>query len=148
MRAVKLTISSVYIIIQVVFIILIGVTGPIMPNNIIILIGEVIGVVTMIWAVRTMKLSNLNMNPELKNKSILVIAGPYKKIRHPMYASVLLVALMLVLNHITLLRIVFWLVLFIDLHFKFSYEERLLLRKFPEYSDYKNRTKQLIPFIY
>ena len=65
-----------------------------------------------------------------------------------MYASVLLVTLMLVINNFTLLRIIFWLVLLIDLHFKFLYEEKILLKKYSEYADYKNNTKRLIPFIY
>ena len=140
--------SYIYVAIQVLFIILIGATGPIMPRNIAILIGIAIGVFTMFWALWTMRLSNLNMMPDLKHKSILVTSGPYRVIRHPMYASVLLVTLMLVVNHLTLLRLGFWLVLLIDLHFKYLYEEKLLLQKYPEYMDYRNNTKRLIPFIY
>ncbi len=140
--------SYIYIIIQVVFIILIGITGPILPDNLFILSGVIIGVLTMIWAVLTMRLSNLNMIPDLKHNSIFVTSGPYKLIRHPMYASVLLVTLMLVINHLTLWRIGLWLVLFIDLYFKLSYEEKLLLTKYPEYSEYKSKTKRLVPFIY
>lgn len=140
--------SYVYVAIQVLFIILIGATGPIIPNNIAILTGLAIGVFTMFWALWTMRLSNLNMMPDLKHKSILVTSGPYRVIRHPMYASVLLVTLMLVANHLTLLRLGFWLVLLIDLHFKFLYEENLLLKKYSEYMDYKKKTKRLIPFVY
>ena len=140
--------SYIYIIIQVVFIILIGLTGPISPDNLFLFSGIIIGILTMIWAVWTMRLSNLNMIPDVKHNSRLVTSGPYKFIRHPMYASVLLVTLILVINHLTLLRAGFWLVLLIDLHFKFSYEEKLLLTKFPEYSEYKSNTKRLVPFIY
>jgi len=140
--------SYIYIIIQVVSIILIGINGPILPDNLFFISGIVIGILIMIWAVWTMRLSNLNMIPDLKHTSRLVTSGPYKFIRHPMYASVLFVTLLLVLNHLTLWRIGFWLVLFIDLHFKFSYEEKLLMTKFPEYPNYKSKTKRLIPFIY
>ena len=140
--------SYIYIIIQVVFIILIGLTGPISPDNLFLFSGIIIGILTMIWAVLTMRLSNLNMIPDVKHNSRLVTSGPYKFIRHPMYASVLLVTLILVINHLTLLRAGFWLVLLIDLHFKFNYEEKLLLQKFPECLDYKNNTKRLVPFIY
>lgn len=140
--------SYIYVAIQVLFIILIGATGPIIPRNIAILTGISIGVFTMFWALWTMRLNNLNMMPDLKHKSILVTSGPYRVIRHPMYASVLLVTLMLVVNHLTLLRIGFWLVLLIDLHFKFFYEEKLLLKKYSEYMDYKKKTKRIIPFIY
>lgn len=140
--------SYIYIIIQVVFIVLIGLTGPISPDNLFIFSGIIIGILTMIWAVWTMRPSHLNMTPDLKHNSRLVRSGPYKLIRHPMYASVLLVTLLLVINHWTLWRAGFWMVLFIDLHFKFSYEEKLLLEKYPEYSDYIVNTKRLVPFIY
>ena len=144
----KSIMSYTYTIVQVVFIILIGTTGPVLPEKWFFLTGIVIGVGTMIWAVWTMKLSNLSMVPDLKQNSTLVTSGPYKLIRHPMYASVLLATLMLVLNHLTLPRMCFWLVLLIDLHFKFLCEEKLLLTNHPEYSDYKSNTKRLIPFIY
>lgn len=140
--------SYIYFIIQVVFIILIGITGPIIPQSLPVLAGAAIGVLGMIWALWAMRLSNLNMIPDSKHKSIFVTSGPYKIVRHPMYASVLLVTLMLVINDFTLLRIIFWLVLLIDLHFKFLYEEKILLKKYSEYADYKNNTKRLIPFIY
>jgi protein-S-isoprenylcysteine O-methyltransferase Ste14 len=140
--------SYIYVVIQIVFIILIGITGPIIPNNIMILIGEIVGVILMVWAIWTMKLNNLNISPDLKNNSILVLSGPYKLIRHPMYASVLLVTLMLVINDLTLWRVGFWLVLCVDLHFKYLYEEKLLLTKYSEYSDYMSKTKRLIPLIY
>jgi protein-S-isoprenylcysteine O-methyltransferase Ste14 len=140
--------SYIYVVIQIVFIILIGITGPIISNNIMILIGETVGVMLMVWAIWTMKLNNLNISPDLKNNSILVLSGPYKLIRHPMYTSVLLVTLMLVINHVTLWRIGFWLVLIVDLNCKFRYEEKLLLTKYSEYSDYMSKTKRLIPFIY
>jgi protein-S-isoprenylcysteine O-methyltransferase Ste14 len=39
--------------------------------------------------------------PDLKANSILVTSGPYKFIRHPMYAAVLLITLAVVLNHLT-----------------------------------------------
>jgi protein-S-isoprenylcysteine O-methyltransferase Ste14 len=140
--------SYIYVIIQIVFIILIGITGPIIPDNIMILIGEIVGVILMVWAIWTMRLNNLNISPDLKKNSILVLSGPYKLIRHPMYTSVLLVTLMLVINHVTLWRVGFWLVLIVDLNCKFRYEERLLRTKYSEYSDYMSKTKRLIPFIY
>jgi protein-S-isoprenylcysteine O-methyltransferase Ste14 len=129
-------------------IVVIGFTGPIVPGNPVFLVGAVVGVLLMIWAIGTMRLSNLNVMPDLKANSILVTSGPYRLIRHPMYAAILLITLALVWNHPTLWRAGYWLVLLIDLHFKLIYEEKLLLGKCPQYSDYKQRTKRLIPFIY
>jgi len=54
----------------------------------------------------------------------------------------------LVLNHFTLLRLAFWIALIADLLLKMAYEEKLLSRHYQEYSQYQQRTKKLIPFIY
>jgi protein-S-isoprenylcysteine O-methyltransferase Ste14 len=140
--------SYLYVIIQILMIVVIGVTGPIIPQAPVFLVGAVVGVLLMIWAIGTMRLSNLNVMPDLKANSILVTSGPYRFIRHPMYAGGLLITLALVLNDLTLLRAGYWLVLAIDLHFKLMYEEKLLLEKYPQYSDYKQKIKRLIPFIY
>jgi protein-S-isoprenylcysteine O-methyltransferase Ste14 len=140
--------SYLCVIIQILMIVVIGVTGPVIPSNPVFLSGAVVGVLLMIWSIGTMRLSNLNVMPDLKADSILVTSGPYKFIRHPMYAAVLLIMLALVLNHLTLLRAGYWLVLFIDLHFKLLYEEKLLLEKYPQYSEYQQRTKRLVPFVY
>jgi protein-S-isoprenylcysteine O-methyltransferase Ste14 len=140
--------SYIYVVIQSLFIIVIGITGPAVPQNPFYLVGAIIGVFIMVWSLWTMRLSNLNVMPDLKANSILVTSGPYKWIRHPMYAGGLLIMLMLVLNHFTLLRVGYWLVLWLDLHFKLVLEEKLLAGKFPEYPAYKQRTKRLIPFIY
>jgi protein-S-isoprenylcysteine O-methyltransferase Ste14 len=140
--------SYLYVVIQFLMFIVIGVTGPIIPGNPYFLGVAVLGILLMAWSLWTMRPGNLNVMPELKAGSMLVTSGPYRLIRHPMYAAVLLVALALVLNHLTLLRVGYWLVLAIDLHFKLMYEEKLLLGKYPQYSDYKQKTKRLIPFIY
>jgi protein-S-isoprenylcysteine O-methyltransferase Ste14 len=59
----------------------------------------------------------------------------------------LLLTLGLVLDQPTLVRFALWSALLIDLWLKLSHEERLLARRFPDYSGYKARTKRLIPFL-
>jgi protein-S-isoprenylcysteine O-methyltransferase Ste14 len=90
--------SYLYVIIQILMIVVIGVTGPIIPSSPVFLGGAILGVLLMIWAIGTMRLSNLNVRPDLKANSILVMSGPYKLIRHPMCAAFYLVTLAVVLN--------------------------------------------------
>jgi protein-S-isoprenylcysteine O-methyltransferase Ste14 len=142
------TMSYLYVVIQVLMIVVIGVTGPIIPSNPVFLGGAILGVLLMIWAIGTMRLSNLNVMPDLKDSNVLVTSGPYRLIRHPMYTGGLLITLALVLNHLTLLRVGYWVILVIDLHFKLMYEEKRLLEKYPQYSDYQQKTRRLIPFVY
>jgi protein-S-isoprenylcysteine O-methyltransferase Ste14 len=65
-----------------------------------------------------------------------------------MYAAVLVTMLALVIDRPTLVRWIAWLVLSVDLTVKMEYEETLLGRRFPEYNQYRKRTKRLIPFVY
>ena len=65
-----------------------------------------------------------------------------------MYASLLLGALALVLDSPTWWRLGIWVVLLVDLVIKLNYEERMLVRHFPEYAIYMAASKRLVPFIY
>lgn len=99
------------------------------------------------WAVWTMKIGNFKITPDIPRNSRLVTSGPYKYIRHPMYTSLLLITLVLILDHFSPLRLFLWLVLLVDLLMKLNYEEELLSEYFKDYSLYKKRTKRLVPFI-
>jgi len=139
--------SYIYVIVQGVLIVVIGITSKPISNPLIIG-GFALGLALMVWSLKTMRLSNLNIMPDLRENSALVTSGPYRWIRHPMYSAVLLMTLMLVLTDLTAVRCLYWIVLLLDLGLKFRYEESLLLKKHPEYAIYRKRTKMLIPFVF
>jgi protein-S-isoprenylcysteine O-methyltransferase Ste14 len=139
--------SYIYVIVQSVLIVVIGITSKPISNPLVIG-GFALGLALMVWSLKTMRLSNLNIMPDLREKSVLVTSGPYRWIRHPMYSAVLLMTLMMVLTDLTVVRCLYWIVLLLDLGFKFRYEESLLLKKHPEYAMYRKRTKMLIPFVF
>ncbi|OYZ54586.1 MAG: hypothetical protein B7Y19_04940, partial [Sphingobacteriales bacterium 24-40-4] len=100
------------------------------------------------WSILEMNKSKLKIFPEPSPKSILIKTGPYLWIRHPMYSSVLLVAIGLLLLNPSIIATMLLLVLIIDLHFKLGWEETMLSEKFEEYKIYQQQSKKLIPFIY
>jgi protein-S-isoprenylcysteine O-methyltransferase Ste14 len=109
---------------------------------------EIAGVYLGAWTLWTFRLGNLRAAPEPSHNAKLVTRGPYRFIRHPMYAAVLLITLACVSNRLTPLRGVVWLILAADLIAKLRYEEGLLAKRFPEYAAYQRRTKRLVPFLF
>lgn len=100
------------------------------------------------YSILVMKLDNLHVLPHPVEKAEMVLHGPYRFIRHPMYASVLLTGLMLIAGDFSAIRLVVWLLLLVDLIVKLEYEEKLLVLQFPEYEAYRKGTSRLIPFLY
>lgn len=99
------------------------------------------GILQMNW--------RINIPPDVGVNSKLIQTGIYKYIRHPMYFSVLSVCLISVLSDISILRILFFVILFFTVLLKLSYEEHLLTKAFGEkYIAYQKTSKKIIPFIF
>ena len=140
--------SYIFVVIQFLCLSLIALTGPLFPGNIFLLMVELLGLVIGVWAVLAMGLGKFNIIPDPLSSSRLVTKGPYRVIRHPMYLALLLVTLPLVVAEFSIFRVAIWLVLLVDLLLKLNYEEGLLTAKLQGYSEYKQKSYRLIPFIY
>ena len=101
-----------------------------------------------VWAFLAMGLGNIRAFPEIPSHGWLVVHGPYRWIRHPMYTSLLLLTLAWVIEQPLPFRMGLWMGLVVTLWVKLRYEERLLLARFPLYEEYRMRTKRLIPFLF
>jgi protein-S-isoprenylcysteine O-methyltransferase Ste14 len=88
---------------------------------------------------------SLSIIPEARR---LVTGGPYRLIRHPLYAAEILAACALILARpglwATLTIVPFIAVQMLRAHF----EEGLLSRTFPEYAPYAAQTRRLIPLVW
>ena len=105
-------------------------------------------VVLGVWTLGFNRWGNFNIRPELRRGAKLVTGGPYRWIRHPMYASVLLGVGALVHADARLWRVALLVALLVVLMMKAAREESYLRGAFPEYSAYASRTWRLVPFIY
>lgn len=123
-------------------------TGPWIAEGWFWLVVEIAGGMLGIWAILAMRLGNFNVTPDVKAEGRLVRRGPYRWIRHPMYAALLLIALPLVVTDFTWGRALTLVALAAVLVLKLSYEEKLLNQAFTEYAAYQQQTKRLIPFVY
>ena len=140
--------SLLFVFIQLLSLMLIGLTGPFFADNPLLFMIELIGLGLGSWAVLIMRPGNFNIIPDPKSNSILVRGGPYRLIRHPMYLALLITTLPLVLDHFTTFRLIVWVILLIDLILKIEYEEKLLLAGLDGYHHYIGTSHRLIPHIY
>lgn len=106
------------------------------------------GILTGIWAVLAMPPASLSVHPQPKSSGKFTSKGPYRLIRHPMYAAVILVAIPQASDHPTTKNIMAVLTLITILVVKIILEEKLLITRYDGYAEYKKTTKKLIPFIW
>ena len=108
----------------------------------------VAGLAFCIWARITLG-SNWSGTITLKEKHELIVRGPYRLVRHPIYTGLLAMvfATVIVVGHVagiigaTLVFVSFWI--------KLSAEEEVMLKQFPDqYAAYRQRVRRLIPFIF
>lgn len=106
------------------------------------------GVAFAIWARHTLG-RNWSGVPTVKEDHELIVSGPYRFVRHPIYTGLLLAVFASAFVATGRLGgLLFFLILAVLLHFKAQIEEKFMLQTFPQsYPEYRRRTKAIIPFI-
>ncbi len=115
--------------------------------NLLSLLVFLLGVVAGLWAITHNQPGNFNIAPEMKENCRLVTTGIYRWIRHPMYASVTLMLLGVVLMDPRPALWLLWLFLVNILLLKAQREESLWLLHDGCYLEYRENTKYFIPYI-
>lgn len=91
---------------------------------------------------------NLTPLPHPKEEGKLITTGAYRFVRHPLYSSVIFLALAYAIWFMSLSHLVGVVVLLLFFDRKATQEEKLLTTKFPEYEEYRRSVKKLLPGIY
>jgi protein-S-isoprenylcysteine O-methyltransferase Ste14 len=92
--------------------------------------------------------NNFSMLIEADDSNRLVRSGIYKYIRHPLYLAILIISLS---GSIIFSCIFNWIIVvltFLGVLSRIKKEEIFLSKQYPDYEDYKNKTKKLIPFVF
>jgi protein-S-isoprenylcysteine O-methyltransferase Ste14 len=100
-----------------------------------------------VWALSANRPGNFNIHPTPHQNGELILHGPYRWIRHPMYTSVLLFGAALALAITTLSAWALWALLAGALLSKALLEERWMTQKHPAYAAYLARSRRFIPYL-
>jgi protein-S-isoprenylcysteine O-methyltransferase Ste14 len=113
----------------------------------VVIMLQVAAVFLMIWARVTFKARSFHLSAA-PTEGGLVTTGPYKFIRHPIYAAVLLFVWSAVAGNLTVGNVLLGCVVFAGSFIRIVCEEPLVRERYPEYQQYAEKTKRLIPYVF
>jgi protein-S-isoprenylcysteine O-methyltransferase Ste14 len=87
----------------------------------------------------------LTASPLPNERTVLHDQGPYGVVRHPIYSGLLLTVGARTLSSGDRRQLGVFALLAALLHYKATFEERILTQKYPEYAEYAARTPRLVP---
>ena len=126
-------------------------TAVVLPHSLLIdIFADILALAGMVFALwgRITLGRNWTLYPSLKEDHELIVRGPYRFARHPMYTGLLSMLLGAVIWYGTATGFVCFIACFLGTWLKLREEERLLTVHFGEsYRTYKTRVKAIIPFL-
>jgi protein-S-isoprenylcysteine O-methyltransferase Ste14 len=106
------------------------------------------GVGLSIWARLTLG-ENWSNFPTIKQDHALIVSGPYRAVRHPIYAGLLFALLGSALQHGLVRSFLAVLTCVVGLYLKVSVEEEFMVQRFGEaYLRYRRNVSTLVPFLF
>ncbi len=121
--------------------------GAVVSSDPIVLALQLAAVGVMIWARVTFGRRSFHATAQPTSGGI-VTRGPYRFVRHPIYASVCLFAWACVLGHPSIDALIMAAVVTGGAVTRLVCEEKLLRRRYPEYAEYARRTKRMVPYVF
>ena len=108
----------------------------------------VCGIGFSIWARLTLG-ENWSSSPTIKQDHALIVRGPYRAVRHPIYTGLLVALLGSALQHGLVRSFLAVLVFGVGLWLKVSVEEQFMVHRFGEqYLRYRKDVSALVPFLF
>ena len=106
-----------------------------------------VATITALWIFTHNRVGNFNITPEIRKDAKLIVTGPYRFVRHPMYSSLILFMVGVSLHWFSFLNLIFLFIMIFALSLKAFREEKLWQINDSSYEDYKKRTTMIIPYI-
>ena len=108
---------------------------------------QVLAALLMVWARATFGLRSLHAGATPTSGGI-VTWGPYRYLRHPIYAAIVYFFVAAVASHPEPVNVALGALAMVGVAVRIASEERLLVRRYPEYATYAARTRRLLPFLF
>ena len=121
-------------------------TGNFYSSSPLVIACQVGAVALVVWARAVFAPGQFGPTPTPKGQGV-IRRGPYRYIRHPMYAAALLLIWATVLSHGSVLSFVVGAAVTLVVVPRVLDEERQLHARYPDYAEYARTTKALIPFL-
>jgi protein-S-isoprenylcysteine O-methyltransferase Ste14 len=100
-----------------------------------------------LWA-RAVLGRNWSGTVTLKENHELIVRGPYRLVRHPIYTGLLAMLIATAIEQGHIAGMIGLVLVFVSLWIKLSDEEEVMRKQFPDqYAAYRERVKRIIPFI-
>ena len=122
------------------------ISGNLLSSSPFVIVAQVAAVALSVWARRLFQRGQFSIHSEPK-EGPLMSSGPYRFIRHPMYAAALLLLWSSILGHVSITTVMIGLVVTSVIAARIVAEERFLRARFPEYTTYSRTTKRIIPLV-
>ena len=108
----------------------------------------ILGAGLSIWARLTLG-ENWSNFPAIKQDHTLIVSGPYRAVRHPIYTGFLIAFLGSALQHGLVRSFLAVLTCAVGLYLKVSVEEEFMVHRFGEaYLRYRRNVSALVPFLF
>ncbi|PYJ88525.1 MAG: isoprenylcysteine carboxylmethyltransferase family protein [Verrucomicrobia bacterium] len=107
----------------------------------------VCGVAFYLWA-RAVLGRNWSGTVTLKENHELIVRGPYRLVRHPIYTGLLAMLIVTAIAQGHIAGIIGVVLVFVSFWIKSAYEEEVMIEQFPDqYAAYRAHVKRIIPFL-
>ena len=107
-----------------------------------------LGVAAAIWTLLHNRVGNFGIYPELKESAVLVLSGPYRMVRHPMYASLILMMIGIAVFNGGWSNLGGVVLVIVAVVLKAFKEEKILCETFPVYREYMAHIRMMVPRLY
>ena len=141
-------ISWLLVLIQFSLLGYLSISAPLLASHLYALLLELGGILVAIAGLIRLNWISFSVFPEPRPDGRLETRGIYAILRHPMYAGLMLVAIVLTTEFPSALRITGTLLLCSVFIVKIKKEELLLEKKYPEFQAWKKTSNRLIPFVW